>query len=108
VVIGGDVHCFNVSQLKLDFDDPASPVLASEFVGTSITSQAWSQERMNQYLPDNPHILPRREPLPRLRARRPHAAALDLDLRIMETVQRRDAAAAPSPPTSSRTASPAR
>jgi alkaline phosphatase D len=57
VVIGGDVHCFNVSQLKLDFDDPASPVLASEFVGTSITSQAWSQERMNQYLPDNPHIL---------------------------------------------------
>ena len=29
VVIGGDVHCFNVSQLKLDFDDPASPVVAS-------------------------------------------------------------------------------
>ena len=31
--------------------------MASEFVGTSITSQAWAQERLNQYLPDNPHML---------------------------------------------------
>jgi alkaline phosphatase D len=91
VVIGGDVHCFNVSQLKLDFDDPASPVIASEFVGTSITSQAWPQERMNQYLPDNPHIL-----LGESRYR--GYVRVDLtpqrwtsDLRIMETVQRRDA-----------------
>jgi alkaline phosphatase D len=57
VVIGGDVHSFNVCELKLDFDDPRSPVLASEFVGTSITSQAWPYERMQRYLPDNPHIL---------------------------------------------------
>ena len=57
VVLGGDVHSFNVNQLKLDFDDPASPIVASEFVGTSITSQSWSQERLNQYLPDNPHML---------------------------------------------------
>jgi alkaline phosphatase D len=91
VVIGGDVHCFNVSQLKLDFDDPASPVVASEFVGTSITSQAWSQERMNQYLPDNPHML-----LGESRYR--GYVRVDLapqrwssDLRVMETVQRRDA-----------------
>ena len=91
VVIGGDVHSFNVSQLKEDFDDPNSPILASEFVGTSITSQAWPQERLMQYLPDNPHILMadsryrgyvRVEVTPRLwRA----------DLRIMETVQRADA-----------------
>ena len=33
------------------------PLVASEFVGTSITSQPWSQERLNQYLPDNPHML---------------------------------------------------
>ena len=57
VVIGGDVHYFSVSQLKPDFDDPASPVVASEFVGTSITSQAWPQERLDQYRPDNPHML---------------------------------------------------
>jgi alkaline phosphatase D len=56
VVLGGDVHSFNVADLKLDFDDEKSPVVASEFVGTSITSQAWPQERLNQYLPDNPHM----------------------------------------------------
>jgi alkaline phosphatase D len=91
VVIGGDVHCFNVSQLKLDFDDPASPVIASEFVGTSITSQAWSQERMNQYLPDNPHILlgeSRHRGYVRVDLARERWTS---DLRIMETVQRRDA-----------------
>jgi len=91
VVIGGDVHSFNICELKLDFDAEKSPVVASEFVGTSITSQAWSQDRMRQYLPDNPHILyahsayrgyTRMEITPKL---------LKADLRAMETVQRRDA-----------------
>jgi alkaline phosphatase D len=91
VVIGGDVHRFNVSQLKQDFDDPASPVIASEFVGTSLTSQAWSQERMNQYLPDNPHMLlgeTRYRGYTRVQITPQRWTA---DLRIMETVQRRDA-----------------
>jgi alkaline phosphatase D len=57
VVLGGDVHSFNVNELKPDFDDATSPVVASEFVCTSITSQAWPQERLAQYLPDNPHLL---------------------------------------------------
>jgi len=57
VVIGGDVHSFNIAELKLDFDDPRSPVVATEFVGTSITSQAWSHEQMIKFLPDNPHIV---------------------------------------------------
>src|SRR5229473_2404268 len=39
VVIGGDVHSFNVSQLKLDFDAADSAVVASEFVGTSNRSE---------------------------------------------------------------------
>ena len=56
VVLGGDVHQFNVADLKRDFDDPASPVVASEFVGTSITSQGWSQDTLNRFLPDNPHM----------------------------------------------------
>jgi alkaline phosphatase D len=55
-VLGGDVEGVHVADLKLDFDDEKSPVVASEFVGTSITSQAWPQERLNQYLPDNPHM----------------------------------------------------
>lgn len=56
VVLGGDVHQFNVADLKRDFDDPASPVVASEFVGTSITSQGWPQHRLDAFLPDNPHM----------------------------------------------------
>jgi alkaline phosphatase D len=91
VVLGGDVHAFNVSQLKTDFDDARSPVVASEFVGTSITSQGWSQERFNEFLPDNPHMLlaesrhrgyVRVEVTPKLwRA----------DLRAMDTVRTREA-----------------
>ncbi|HEU4647251.1 MAG TPA: alkaline phosphatase D family protein [Burkholderiales bacterium] len=56
VVLGGDVHHFNVADLKADFDDPRSSVVASEFVGTSISSQGWPQERLEKYLPDNPHM----------------------------------------------------
>ena len=56
VVIGGDVHMFYVNDLRTDFDEPASPVIASEFVGTSITSQAGSQQSVQRFLPDNPHI----------------------------------------------------
>ena len=88
VVIGGDIHCFNAAQLKLDFDDAKSPVVAAEFVGTSVTSQAWPQERIDALRGDNPHLLfadsryrgyVRMEVTPqRLRA----------DLRALETVQR--------------------
>ncbi len=56
VAIGGDVHCFNVAELKRDFDDPASAIVGSEFVGTSITSQAWPQDRFDPLMPDNPHM----------------------------------------------------
>jgi alkaline phosphatase D len=91
VVLGGDVHSFNVSQLKLDFDDPALPAVASEFVTTSITSQAWPQERLNQYLPDNPHMLlvdSRYRGYTRVDV---SAARMQVDLRVMESVQRPDA-----------------
>jgi len=57
IVLGGDVHSFWVADLKPDFDDPRSPVVASEFVGTSITSQfRRRQEDVDALLPDNPHI----------------------------------------------------
>jgi len=91
VVIGGDVHSFNVCQLKTDFDNPDSPVVASEFVGTSITSQAWAQDRVNQLLPDNPHIL-------HAESRYRGYTRVDIgerlwraDLRGMESVKTRDA-----------------
>lgn len=57
VVIGGDVHSFWVTDLKADFDDPRSPVVATELVSTSITSQVSSALASPEtLLPDNPHI----------------------------------------------------
>ncbi|MGN9778088.1 alkaline phosphatase D family protein [Micromonospora sp. H33] len=38
IVLAGDIHSTWVSDLKLNFDDAASPVVATEFVATSITS----------------------------------------------------------------------
>jgi alkaline phosphatase D len=56
VVITGDIHAFLANDLRVDFDDPKSPVVASEIVGTSISSFGPSYEAVAQYLPDNPHI----------------------------------------------------
>ena len=57
VVIGGDVHMHWVADLKPDFDDPKSPVVASEFCGTSITSQApRGQRQVEERVAENPHI----------------------------------------------------
>jgi alkaline phosphatase D len=41
VIIGGDVHASFVADLRLKPGDDASPVIATEFCGTSITSQGW-------------------------------------------------------------------
>jgi alkaline phosphatase D len=38
VVLAGDIHSTWFSDLKVNFDDPASPNVAVEFVGTSISS----------------------------------------------------------------------
>jgi alkaline phosphatase D len=56
VVIGGDLHAFCVNDLKRDFDDPGSPTVATEFVGTSIASLGPSHEQLARFLPDNPHV----------------------------------------------------
>jgi alkaline phosphatase D len=57
VVIGGDVHMHYVTDLKLDFDDEKSPVVASEFTGTSISSRAgqWAR-RWKELRDENPHL----------------------------------------------------
>jgi alkaline phosphatase D len=91
VVLGGDIHAFNVNQLKLDFDNPASPPVAAEFVGSSITSQGWSQDRLDALRPDNPHVLyseARYRGYVRVEVTPKRLAA---DLRGMESVQSRDA-----------------
>jgi len=92
VVLGGDVHSFYACDLKPDFDDPASPVVASEFTGTSITSESLSQDLIDSWRADNPHIkfaegryrgYLRIELTPKL---------LRADMRAMDTVQKKDAA----------------
>ncbi len=92
VVLGGDVHHFNVSELKRDFDDPASPAIASEFVCTSITSQAWPQERLERFLPDNPHMKLADSRFRGYLRVELSPKSLRADLRAMETVATREAA----------------
>ncbi|TWT15277.1 alkaline phosphatase [Reyranella sp. CPCC 100927] len=55
VVIGGDVHSFWVSDLKRDFATKG-PVVATEFVGSSVTSNGPSQAAVDRVLAANPHL----------------------------------------------------
>ena len=56
VFLGGDFHAFFTTDLKADFDDPRSATVATEFVGTSITSDGPTYDRIVRLLPDNPHV----------------------------------------------------
>ncbi|GAA4099410.1 MULTISPECIES: alkaline phosphatase D family protein [Actinomadura] len=59
VVITGDRHQNYAADLKRDFDDPDSPTVASEFVGTSITSggDGADVDALGQtFLAANPHM----------------------------------------------------
>ncbi len=56
VFLGGDIHSFWTTDLKVDFDDPASPTVATEFVGSSVTSNGPSYQLFADMLPSNPHV----------------------------------------------------
>jgi len=56
VVFGGDMHAAIVADLRVDFDDPRTPVVATEFVGTSISSDGPPRSRVEAWAADNPHI----------------------------------------------------
>ena len=56
VVLGGDVHSNYVTDLKVDYDDARSPVVATEFCGTSISSLSLPQDRLDAAREFNPHI----------------------------------------------------
>jgi alkaline phosphatase D len=56
VVLSGDIHSYWTNDLKLDFDKPDAPVVATEFVGTSVTSRPPPEDLMRRYANDNPHI----------------------------------------------------
>ncbi|MEA5124885.1 alkaline phosphatase D family protein [Xanthomonas floridensis] len=53
---GGDIHSYWVTDLKADPADDASPTLATEFVGTSVTSDGQSNVELQQTMALNPHV----------------------------------------------------
>jgi alkaline phosphatase D len=58
VVVTGDVHVSWVADVKTDFDDARAPVVASELVGTSISSGGDGRAGTGSEptLRDNPHV----------------------------------------------------
>jgi alkaline phosphatase D len=56
VIIGGDVHATYVADVHAKPDDAASPIVATEFCGTSITSQGPSAKLQQAIRAANPHI----------------------------------------------------
>ena len=91
VIVGGDVHMFYVNDIKRDFDNPASETVASEIVGTSITSQARPQDSVDKLMPDNPHIRyadSRYRGYARIELTQ---SRMTTELRAMESVAKRDA-----------------
>jgi alkaline phosphatase D len=92
VVVTGDWHSTFVNDILRDFGDRSSPVVASEFVGTSISSNG---EVYGQYygpmIKFNPHIKffdGDRRGYMRCRVER---SEMRVDLRVVSTVSRPDA-----------------
>jgi alkaline phosphatase D len=56
VFFGGDIHSFWVTDLKTDFGNPSSLPVATEFVGTSVTSDPPPYELIMGVLPENQHV----------------------------------------------------
>jgi alkaline phosphatase D len=59
VVLTGDVHKHYANDLRRDFDDPDSPVLASELVTSSVSSNGDGSARtalIARQLAENPHL----------------------------------------------------
>ena len=59
VILTGDIHSNWVNDLKVDFKDPGAPAVATEFVGTSITSGGDGLDqspRMKDVLAENPFV----------------------------------------------------
>lgn len=57
VVLSGDIHAFLVGNLHRRPGDPESPIVASELVATSISSEGSSQAAWNKAQALNPNVL---------------------------------------------------
>jgi alkaline phosphatase D len=60
VVVTGDWHSTFVNDLMVDFKDPDAPTIATELVGTSISTNGDDEDYGPYYgpmVPENPHIM---------------------------------------------------
>ena len=57
VVLSGDIHAFAVANLNRRAQDASSPIVASEFTTTSITSQPVAQKALDERRKENPSLL---------------------------------------------------
>lgn len=58
VLLGGDIHQNYVCRVHADAQRPDSPVVASEFCGTSISSRSGTtQDKVDAIARHNPHVL---------------------------------------------------
>jgi alkaline phosphatase D len=89
IVLTGDIHAFFVNDLRLPGRGPDAPVVATELVGTSISSGASKSTGFSRHLRDNPHV---RFFESRLRGYTRCTVIRDrwyADLRVVNTVERR-------------------
>jgi alkaline phosphatase D len=56
IIIGGDMHAYWVTDIKQDWNNPNSRTIASEFVGTSITSGGGLNAQYTELIKQNPHV----------------------------------------------------
>jgi alkaline phosphatase D len=55
VFLSGDIHSFWANDLKLDFNDPDSRTVGTEFVGSSVSANPPTFD-FAASLPENPHV----------------------------------------------------
>ena len=56
VVLGGDIHATAIADVHHDIEDAKSPIVASEFCGTSLSAQGWKAGEFAARVALNPHI----------------------------------------------------
>lgn len=56
ISLGGDIHSYFVSDIRDNNKDDRSPILITEFVGTSISSESTNYALYASFLPRNPQI----------------------------------------------------
>jgi len=83
IVLGGDVHSHFVADLKPDYDDPASPVVATEFCGSSISSLGLPPARIEAARAWNPHVRYARSDQRGTMTVRLDARRLETDIRVV-------------------------